>query len=194
MFARLTLGLLVAVDSHPRIRLGKPPIMSISARASVAVVVAGSVILVMSAVKENLARHDRAGQDGPYVVGDTLPPIAGIEYSASPLTLLIVLDSESRFCREAVPVYRQVASTHRPDIAIAAMTAGPLDTLRAFLTRNAIPVDVTARYSNQELRIHGVPTLILVDRHGRVSSAWFGPLGHSGQARLLKAVTESTAP
>jgi hypothetical protein len=54
-----------------------------------------------------------------------------------------------------------------------------------YLSQNGVAVDYVASKELRELRVPATPTLLLVDRDGRIQSVWVGRLDAGRQSEVL---------
>lgn len=129
-----------------------------------------------------------------YVKGDTLPKPFPVDFSKSDRTLLLVLDSRCTYCTDSVPFYRTLVEQRAIHPARARLVAVGFEsaaTLTSYLNEHAVRVDDVAHVTPDILRGTGTPSLLLVDRHGRVEAFWVGLLQADKQAEVLRSIDAS---
>lgn len=127
--------------------------------------------------------------------GDTFPAIEGIKLDATDRTLILALNTGCHFCEESLPFYRRLP-TNKSQTAkrtqILAIFPNETDEARKFLTAAKLEFPVFGGQDFAKLRIAGTPTLILLNRDGKVQSVWRGELSASDQDKVLSAVASGT--
>src|ERR1700694_4859712 len=106
--------------------------------------------------------------------GQKAPEIAGYSWNKGP-TLVLALKKGCHFCEESMPFYRRLSTMQQ---------AGQLN-VRMMAVFPDVSTDVTEVMESQKLsipafpavqldmfRVSGTPTLILVDRNGKVVKPW----------------------
>jgi hypothetical protein len=123
-------------------------------------------------------RQDNLRAPQQYRVGEQLSAAEfPVDFSKSPQTLLLVLNSECHFCSESAPFYRDLLAAREPGtpvtrvVAIGVETA---ETLQTYLARQQIAVDEVRTISPAQVKFRGTPTLLLLDRSGGVKGVWAG--------------------
>lgn len=123
-----------------------------------------------------------------YKPGEHLDDVPDSELSRSDYTLVLILQSQCRFCRESMDFYRELA--RRRDASRGVLTLGVLmpddgQTARTYLKANGVaPNFVVARWSSRSRRVV-TPTVLLVDRTGTLKAAWTGRMGPQAEGELL---------
>jgi len=126
--------------------------------------------------------------------GDMLPPIEGVDLSSHDQSLLLALKVGCHFCEEDIPFYRrllQLTESRELELNLVALFPDDGVAVRAFLQREKIPLKVVANAALRELKVTGTPTLILVDRTGRVIQVWTGALPPSEEEELIRRLKAS---
>lgn len=149
----------------------------------VAILVAGLLI------RNNFFSAPSDTDDNP--VGRTIK-LDGVNTGAAKYTVLLALSTKCRFCNESVPFYQQLAALRRaPDSKF--QTVGvfhePTDTAREYLTGKGLELDTVVSRSLGDVGVRGTPTLLVVDREGKVVEAWVGALDEAKQKEVLAKIS-----
>jgi hypothetical protein len=123
-------------------------------------------------------------------IGQVLP--LAVNWSKSPKTLVIVMQKDCHFCTASAPFYRKLRSIETTSNAFSMIAALPQEQFVAqgYLSELGLSVDETVKTSLASLSVGGTPTLLLVDRSGRVINVWVGQLQTEKQeAEVLKAIS-----
>lgn len=130
------------------------------------------------------------------VIGDQLPSLPAYDWKAHDRTLVLVLKDGCRFCEESIPFYRKLAelgkSNHIDAHLIAVFPDDPA-AVRRLVEAQRLALEVFPGIELSQLKVEGTPTLILVDRQGRVSKVWIGQLDAAGQADVVTAISKAGA-
>ena len=127
-------------------------------------------------------------------VGDRLPKVAGIDWNQHRRTLVLALNTGCHYCEESVPFYRKLAQQQRTDgddLEMIAVFPNQAETVRRFTAQEDLPIRSVAGVPLDELGVVATPTLILVNRDGRVERSWVGILTTRQELDLLKVASGS---
>lgn len=155
-------------------------------------VIVATLLVAFSFVRAYIAeRHRTQAEDAP-TIGSQLPSIPGYDWSAHDRTLVLALKHGCHFCENSIPFYKRLITLSQsrqveglaaifpdePQQVADEVQAGGLEGLPVFsgLALNAFSVT-------------GTPTLILVDRRGRVLKDWVGQLTSSEEQEVIAALT-----
>jgi hypothetical protein len=129
-------------------------------------------------------------------VGDQLARLPAYDWKAHDRTLVLALRNGCRFCEESIPFYRKLAelekSNHLDAHVIAVFPDDPA-AVRQLLETHQLAVEAFPAIELSHVKVDGTPTLILVDRQGRVSKVWIGELEAAGQADVVTAISKPGA-
>lgn len=132
---------------------------------------------------------------GGVKAGDSFPAIEGIKFDATDRTLILALNTGCHFCEESIPFYKRLPTNRTrtgAGIQIVAIFPNETNEARKFLTAANLEFPVLGGQDFAKLRITGTPTLILLNRDGKVQSVWRGELPVSDQDKVLSAVASGT--
>jgi hypothetical protein len=130
----------------------------------------------------------------PVVAGDRLATIPNLDWSQHRHTLVLALNTGCHYCEESVPFYQKLVSAQQPsgdDLGIIAVFPNETEVVRQFITRENLHIPNVAAMPLEKLRVVATPTLILVDREGRVERSWMGVLSSREELDLLKVTSAS---
>jgi len=136
-------------------------------------------------------RNYRASRpDGPRT-GTTLPALTGYNWQQNPRTLVLALRKGCHFCENSMPFYRKLYGLEKTGGLNAGMVAVFPDSAQdayAILNTQRLPIPSVSQFNLSRLSVSGTPTLILVDKNGKVEKAWVGELDSAGETGVLSAV------
>jgi hypothetical protein len=156
-----------------------------------------TVIVVALAVGLVVLRGRVAGPRMPrsVAVGDRLAQVPGIEWSRHRRTLVLALNSGCHFCQDSVPFYQKLAQAERPegdDLEIVAVLPNGPEAVQQLMRDDGLTIRSIPAVPLEKLGIFGFPTLLLVDREGRVERSWVGLLTPRQELEVLSVVSGST--
>jgi hypothetical protein len=133
-----------------------------------------------------------------YFVGEEVPAIDGVDFAAAERTLLVVMKSDCPYCTASSPFYRRILEEQtsrqaRERVRIVFVAADSDNQFDKYLAANDLPADSPIRVPFSHLRIRGTPTLLLVNRSGRVESIWEGQVSASTEDEVLETVFKAGA-
>jgi thiol-disulfide isomerase/thioredoxin len=156
-----------------------------------------TVIVVALAVGFEVLKGRVAGPRMPrsLAVGDRLAQVPGIDWSRHRRTLVLALNSGCHYCQDSVPFYQKLAQAERPEgddlEIVAAFPNGP-EAVQQLLKDDGLAIRAVPAVPLERLGIVGFPTLLLVDREGRVERSWVGLLTPRQELDMLSVVSGST--
>ena len=129
----------------------------------------------------------RGAQDDPMPIGSSVGNWDAVTSGNSARTAVLVLRSTCIFCTESMPFYRQLSEFRSPErFALVVLSPEPDEVTRRYLASHSLLVDAARRHTGAEIPTRATPTLVLVDRTGRVEKSWLGKLNSDQQEELLR--------
>lgn len=157
------------------------------------IVVIGVALLVGGLV---VKKHLRPGQ-GPIaltppeiVPPGTALPVAGVDWRAHRQSVVLVLSTRCSYCGDGAPFYRRLAeSAASQGFQLVAVFPEAVEESRKYLEGLGVPIAQVKRGGPEVLKlVKGTPTLLLVDREGKVERAWRGRLRSDREEQILAAL------
>jgi len=127
-------------------------------------------------------------------VGEHLAKLPGLDWNQHRRTLLLVLNTGCHFCQDSVPFYQKLAAAQRPgqsDLDIVAVFPNEAEMVNEFIAHEKLPIRSVPGIPVENLRVNATPTLILVNREGRVERSWVGFLTARQENDLVKLASGS---
>ena len=133
-----------------------------------------------------------------YEVGEAITDLPAVDFRAAERTLLLAASEDCRYCEASIPFYKTVASRLRSgsdakSVQVVLITVDDQVRSERFVQSsdlgNAQVVRLTPDAMNA-LKVPGTPTLLLVDRFGKVVGAWVGKLNEEREREVLAAIVE----
>lgn len=150
-----------------------------------------AVILVALAVGYVVLGRYVAAYRAPRAVaaGDRLEAIPNLDWSQHRHTLVLALNTGCHFCEQSVPFYQRLADTRESsggELEIVAVFPNDAEMVQQFMTKDNLRIRSLAAVPLEKLRVDATPTLILVDKDGRVERSWIGFLSPAEELDLIK--------
>jgi len=129
-------------------------------------------------------------------VGDQLPSLPAYDWKGHERTLVLALRNGCRFCEESIPFYRRLAEqeeSNQIDVHLIAVFPDDAEAVRRLMETHQLAVEAFPGIELSQMKVEGTPTLILVDRQGRVSKVWIGQLEAAGQEDVMTSISKAGA-
>lgn len=120
--------------------------------------------------------------------GDRLGPIAGLDLTASPKTLVMAIQSSCHFCSESMAFYRELSKQKNHGIRLAVVAPDDSATARQYVGSHGFTPDVIASSDLPAIHVGGTPTLLLVNTAGVIERVWIGKLSAAREKEVLAEV------
>ena len=117
------------------------------------------------------------------LIGSTVQ-LAGVDFTRKEKTILIAMTSTCHFCKESEPFYRQLAQTPSVTTNVVAVLPMPQPDAEKLVHTSISPSLQAVSSPLDSMGVRGTPTLLLVDRNGKVVKAWVGKLDDTGQKQV----------
>jgi thioredoxin-related protein len=133
------------------------------------------------------------GFPGGIAAGEHSDTLRGAMPAGAERALFLAIAPNCHFCNESMDFYKQLVA-HRDTtgspvkvlVAVASPDAQAPE--QTHLTAAGVKVDGMVQIDFAKTKVSGTPTLMLVDRQGKVLSVWVGKLDSTGQDQVLKAL------
>jgi len=123
--------------------------------------------------------------------GDQLPALRGFQWSDHNRTLVLALKDGCVYCDNSMPFYRRLATLQDGRQAGAFLIAAVPDSsekAKEMMERHNLSVPVVAESRLNTLKVAGTPTLILVDKQGKVLKVWVGVLSVASEDEVIRRI------
>lgn len=124
--------------------------------------------------------------------GGVFPEIAGVDYKKTPRTLILALNVDCRYCTRSVPFYNSLVRARQENTdqvnIVAAFINKDSALVNSYLDEKQLSVQAIAGVDLDKLGIQSTPTLILVDRAGKVLDSWSGELQPEVEREVFAAL------
>ena len=166
--------------------------------ANVAIIVAAvlfSAVLIKSYLRSSpeskLQATTSAVTEKLLQKGDVVS-VVDVDWSRNGRTLLLALSTTCRFCSESAPFYQKISKDHGDTRLVAVFPQVNAEGER-YLEKLGVKVDEVKQVSFTELGITGTPTLLLIDKTGKVTNLWEGALPPERESEVLGRLQEDIA-
>jgi hypothetical protein len=117
--------------------------------------------------------------------------LSGVRWAQADKTLVMALSTQCHFCQESVPFYKELGTSPAVKanrVAIVMVFPQEQGEAESFVKSNQMHADgvLSAQIPGTE----STPTLLLVDRTGKVERLWIGVLSPSQRKDLLAELTK----
>lgn len=131
------------------------------------------------------------GLNTDFLLGSTIS-IPGIDLPSDRPSLVIVISTQCLYCKESTKFYREVSHLIHGKVETIAVLPETRGESARFLKDNDISIDHIISASPRDMGVRETPTLILMDKAGRVQDIWTGELGPERQRDLERVVLSQT--
>jgi hypothetical protein len=142
-------------------------------------VAANVVVILLAVVIGSVYLKDRfiatpSPQADEVKAGDKLGSLDGWDWSAHDRTLVLALRKGCHFCEDSAPFYQRLVTRQQrgvPITPIVAVFPDNANLVKEAVQAEGLGVRALAGVPLEKLKVSGTPTLLLVDRSGRVLNA-----------------------
>lgn len=133
-------------------------------------------------------RPDRPSPTGP--AAGTQISVPGINWSDSEETVVIALSQKCRFCTESAPFYQKLVGelAGRKGVRVVAVFPHEASEGKKYLDELQVPVTEVTQAPLASFGVRGTPTLMIVDKSGKVRESWVGMLTADRESEVLSRV------
>lgn len=150
--------------------------------------IAGLAVLLVGLVIQRFhLRSGGAAMDAPAIRPGKQIRLEDVNWAGSAMTVVLGLSTECRYCTASLPFYGQLSSyaMSRPAaFSLIAVLPESVDEARAYFLKHGVSVGSIRQTDLRSLGIFSTPTLLLVDRAGRVDNLWIGQLSEDEQRKV----------
>jgi thiol-disulfide isomerase/thioredoxin len=141
-----------------------------------------------SAAPREGSRADRPPPTGP--AAGTQISVPGVVWSDSEETVVLALSNTCHFCTDSAPFYQRLSHelADREKVRVVAVFPQGIDEGKKYLDGLNVPITQVAQATLDSLGVRGTPTLVIVDKSGRVKQSWVGRLTAERESEVLSRV------
>jgi hypothetical protein len=160
--------------------------------ANIAVIVGVAVFLLL-VVQHRLWRSNPSPPNSAAMAealkGKTIR-VAGLDFPRSRASVLLVIAKGCHFCEDSLPFYRALAAETQGKVDLLAALPQPRPEGEAYLKEAGVPAAQVASAPPSQFGLGGTPTLVLLDRSGKVQEVWIGLLNGDRQAQVRSRLAQ----
>lgn len=160
---------------------------------NIAVLLVALVILIVFA-RNYFTKSGTSLQPG-LVRGQAFSQLSKLNYRDAPQTLLIAADIRCQYCAESVPFYMalvQAQQQNKDATNIVMIFPNSEDEVNQYVQQRHLGIDTVTGIDFRGYGLVSTPTIILVDRSGKVIDFWIGKLPEDVEQQITKIVSERT--
>jgi hypothetical protein len=159
---------------------------------SSAAVIVMAVLLCVSLLFHYFSRPSGVALRHGLQNGQQIAALTGIDYRTSSKTVVIALSTKCS-CPESLELYKQVSSVYRQagsDIQLVAVFPESQTDVETFMADAKLDFKGIANVNLDKLSIPGTPSIVLIDREGKVIDFWLGRVsGNSEKEAIIAALS-----
>jgi thioredoxin-related protein len=122
--------------------------------------------------------------------GDQLLHVPGIDYGITDRTLLVAFSPNCSYCADSYDFYNRLSEVAKAKGNVHIVVISPESTSETLLALQGqrLEFDIAAPVELSTFNVSTTPTLILVNREGRVLDFWVGKLSGHLEKQVLSAL------
>jgi thioredoxin-related protein len=155
------------------------------------------VVCAMAAVALSLTIRDRMfpqrapGAPPQVEKGERFDQLKNVVPAGSERALVVAVSPQCHFCNDSLPFYKQlIEQRNQKNSPVKFVAAVPAEQLKAEESQKfagaGVQVDNMVNIDFASIKVPGTPTLMLVDKQGKVLDVWVGKLDEGGQKEVLE--------
>jgi hypothetical protein len=148
----------------------------------------GAFLMVAALAAQHFWRTQTAATVGGPEIGARVS-LVGADWSKSERTLVLAISTTCHFCSESADFYKKlVPSAEGRGVPVIAVLPQTTTEGRAYLSGLGVNVRNVFQSSLQAVGAAATPTLLVIDRSGKIKKAWVGKLGLDGENQVLASL------
>ena len=155
--------------------------------ANIAIIVVALILGVVLVKRYLLTDTQSAAPTAARIQPGTKVQLAGVDWSKSGQTLVLVVSDTCHFCTESAEFYQRLAQEKAKHEGTRMIAVLPQDVSRgqAYLSKLGVAVDEVQQSPLDAIGVVGTPTLLLIDDKGAVKQSWVGKLPPGQETEVL---------
>jgi hypothetical protein len=113
----------------------------------------------------------------------TLP---GLNWAANGRTLILALQVSCPYCKQSMSFYRSILQSGAGKFHSVAVLPDVVEDSTAYLARSALSITDIRQANLDSMGITGTPTILIVDRQGKVDASWTGKLSTEREEEVFR--------
>jgi thioredoxin-related protein len=126
-----------------------------------------------------------------YSIGEKAPLLKNVQYADHDETLLMFINSECQYCTASMSFYKRMTEAQRQAggaLQFVALSTEESASLQAYLDKHGLVVDSAVSVDTSGLKFRSTPTLIAVNRDGRVLNEWVGQIASAREEEVMEVL------
>jgi peroxiredoxin len=113
--------------------------------------------------------------------------LQGVSWGQSNKSVVLALSDQCHFCTESAPFYQKLTTelAQRRDVQVIAVFPQQVGDGKQYLGKLGVPISDVRQAAFDSLGVRGTPTLMIVDRNGKVEQSWVGRLSPDKESEVL---------
>jgi hypothetical protein len=134
--------------------------------------------------------HERGNRRVALTRGELLH-LPGVTRNGHEHTLVIAMQAGCQFCTESGEFYKRLAgNTGRGSAPVLAVAVLPNSSSEShqYLEKLGLDIQSVSDVSLSRIHVKATPTIVLIDRVGRVENIWVGKLSTKGENQIIDII------
>jgi hypothetical protein len=141
-------------------------------------------VLVAALAAKRLLEPSPQGVSAPKIGSKV--SLAGIDWSKSDRNLVLALSVGCHFCTDSAGFYqRLIPSSISGGVPVVAVLPQPVVDSRSYLEKLRVPAAAIVQSPLSAIEVSGTPTVLLVDKKGKIKKAWVGKLSPEQEQQVM---------
>lgn len=113
--------------------------------------------------------------------------VPGVNWGDKNRTLLFVMSSSCKYCKESTPFYQKIVKETKmiKDLRLVALLPQEVEQGERYLSSMGIAIREVKQSQPGAVGASGFPTLIMVDKSGTIKKAWVGKLSADKEVEVI---------
>jgi len=129
----------------------------------------------------------------PVAKGDQLAVLQAHLPAESDQTYVLAISPQCPHCTKSMPFFKKLVEQRdakgiSKSVIVALHEQTPIEEEEKILEENHVQVDKIVQLDMDEMKVRGVPTMLLVDKTGKVLEVWNGRLPEKEQEKVLASL------
>jgi len=140
------------------------------------ILVVTCIVTCFSTGRQLWISRERARNVGSFAPAEgTVLNLPGQDWTKSRSTVVMAIATSCGACRDSAPFHKRlVASAASAGVPVIALSPEPVEQTRVHLRSLGIEISDVRKAVLSEMGFKVMPTVVVVDQHGRVQQAWVG--------------------
>ena len=152
------------------------------------IAVLGAFLLVGAVAAKRFWEPSSSSDPNGPTVGATIH-LKSVDWSKSDQNLVLALSTGCHFCSESADFYhRLVPAAASNGVRVLAVLPQPISEGRSYLEELGLDVPEVLQSPLSTIDVSGTPTVLLLDRQGRIRKAWVGKLGAKQEQQVISGL------